>query len=563
MDPEDGRSPGRSGRASLEIGRIRSSQASSVSPHRRSFVQHALSEMAEQALSSAVKVIETKKEWATRQKLADSERFHTTAAYPLHHLWRQPRLRHNPDHPEEHGEMHEHWIELFNDLIMVAMLSNLSHTFEVGGQTFTNYGLCVVLWVVMMQSVHFVSYVVNVWQVDDFVLLICCFLVTTGTMLMSSGMKTDAHPPCIASWHENEKYVNRFQNGMMLSAGAQLVVLAQASFFEPRARSHAVVMACGNLLRLLILLLVPGLTKYVFMAVVVVLVYFALWNYTSILSLLDLNHLRARMDLMVLVSLGEWVITTILREYQMSAVVAQTALDLMLAAEYFNTRQHGHDAVLAMSARTPLALLRLESVELFLLQSLALCLFFFPATFTVATEFENQHPTDSETGRRLGGGDDDGGHGHAPHAPCNVDKTWTLSALRMHTATILCIVRFLLLFLFYVRCALCLVHVAIPLAGELGWSSYLANISIESLLGLHAVVVFADVVAELSLHQIANSTTRCALCCPRCDASFELEKRYVGTLPLLPAPLEMLYIANTKEHCCNRQPGELEGNRSY
>lgn len=32
--------------------------------------------------------------------------------------------------------------------------------------------------------------------------------------------------------------------------------------------------------------------------------YFALWNYTSILSLLDLNHLRARMDLMVLVSLG-------------------------------------------------------------------------------------------------------------------------------------------------------------------------------------------------------------------------------------------------------------------
>eukprot|EP00913_Durusdinium_trenchii_P019163 g18009.t1 len=347
--------------------------------------------------------------------------------------------------------MHEHWIELFNDLIMVAMLSNLSHTFEVGGQTFTNYGLCVVLWVVMMQSVHFVSYVVNVWQVDDFVLLICCFLVTTGTMLMSSGMKTDAHPPCIASWHENEKYVNRFQNGMMLSAGAQLVVLAQASFFEPRgygmrkpfeiadptagARAHE----AGGPPR-----------KYAFMAVVVVLVYFALWNYTSILSLLDLNHLRARMDLMVLVSLGEWVITTILREYQMSAVVAQTALDLMLAAEYFNTRQHGHlkhfdflrhDAVLAMSARTPLALLRLESVELFLLQSLALCLFFFPATFTVATEFENQHPTDSETGRRLGGGDDDGGHGHAPHAPCNVDKTWTLSALRMHTATILCIVR--------------------------------------------------------------------------------------------------------------------------
>lgn len=46
----------------------------------------------------------------------------------------------------------------------------------------------------------------------------------------------------------------------------------------------------------------------------------------------------------------------------------------------------------------------------------------------MATEFENQHPTDSETGRRLGGGDDDGGHGHAPHAPCNVDKTWTLSA---------------------------------------------------------------------------------------------------------------------------------------
>ena len=27
-----------------------------------------------------------------------------------------------------------HWIELFNDLIMVAMLSNLSHVFELGGR---------------------------------------------------------------------------------------------------------------------------------------------------------------------------------------------------------------------------------------------------------------------------------------------------------------------------------------------------------------------------------------------------------------------------------------------
>eukprot|EP00435_Cladocopium_sp_Y103_P006834 s1097_g2.t1 len=39
---------------------------------------------------------------------------------------------------------------------------------------------------------------------------------------------------------------------------------------------------------------------------------------------------------------GEWVITAILRETSFEMIVAQTALALMLAAEFFNTRQHGN-----------------------------------------------------------------------------------------------------------------------------------------------------------------------------------------------------------------------------
>ena len=255
---------------SVEMQRIGSDISASSAAAERSFhVSEKLTDLAEKRMESAVKALGAKKRWAMMQKLADSERFHTTAAYPLRYLWHRPRLRQDLEHKEdgEMHEVHEHWIELFNDLIMVAMLSNLSHMFEVGGQRVANFGLSIILWCLAMQSIHFVSYVVNVWQVDDLFTLLCCFSNTMGTLLMSSSMKTDVHPPCTALWYDNEKFLERFELGFLMSCASQLVVLLQAAIFEPYSRDHAVLMGSAKVVSMLILLLFPGkLAKYAIMA---------------------------------------------------------------------------------------------------------------------------------------------------------------------------------------------------------------------------------------------------------------------------------------------------------
>lgn len=497
------------------------SQRSSFSSQSFS-VKATLTDMAQRNLESAAKALEAKKHWAVQQKLADSERFHTTAAYPLRYLWHRPLLRQDPaegdDHQEngEIHEIHEHWIELFNDLIMVAMLSNLAHTFEVGGQSVTNFALSVILWTLAMQSIHFVSYVVNLYQIDDLFLLLCCFCNTMGTLLMSASMKTDAHPPCTAIWYDNFKYVGRFEQGFVFSCASQLVILLQCALFARLSRNHVVVMAGGKVVSLLILLLVPGqLMKYLILAVLVVLVYVISWKFTNILALVDLHHLRGRMDLMVLVALGEWVITAILRETSFEMIVAQTALALMLAAEFFNTRQHGHMAALAMSARTAVSLLQLESIELVLLHAIAILLFFIPATIAVAEDYEDiQTAPHGSHGRALAAG-----HGHDV---CRIDETWSREALRIHTAAMLLITRLMLLFLrhirkckiaelpiagkkFYARVGLCFLHLLVPFVGRLGLVN---EPKLGPLFSIHAAVMFIDLTAELSLHQLAARRVR-------------------------------------------------------
>lgn len=301
----------------------------------------------------------------------------------------------------------------------------------------------------------------------------------------------------------------------MFSCASQLVILLQCALFAPLSRNHVVVMATGKMGSLLILMLLPGqLTKYLIMALLVVLVYVISWKFTNILTLLDLHHLRGRMDLMVLVALGEWVITAILRETSFEMIVAQTALALMLAAEFFNTRQHGHMAALAMSARTAVSLLQLESIELVLLHAIAILLFFIPATIAVAEDYEESQKSHGH-GRALAAG-------AKGHAVCHIDETWSREALRIHTAAMLLITRLMLLFLrhirkckiaelpiagkkFYVRVGLCFLHLLVPFVGRLG----LANEpKLGPLFSIHAAVMFIDLTAELSLHQLAARRVR-------------------------------------------------------
>ncbi|CAJ1359953.1 unnamed protein product [Effrenium voratum] len=466
------------------------------------FVAH-LESLHAKRLQAAVKAFRR-----AQAKLADSERFHTTAAYPLRHLWHPPRLRKGID-CEEQMEIHEHWIELFNDLIMVAMLSNLSHLFEVGGWSVVNHAFTIVLWFLTLQSLHFVSYVVNMWTMDDFVSLLACFCITLGSVLMASSVRSDVHPPCVALWYDDPHYVQRFNYGVLCSKTGQLAILLQAAFFEPRSRTHVAVLSSGSLCELILLLLVPGSTKYLVMGMVSAGTYVFCWKYTDILEMMDLHHFRSRMDLMVLVSLGEWVITTIIRDMDVSLLVAQTGLDLMLAAEYFNTRHHGHDAASTerTSVRTPLVLLELESLELILQYGIAICLFLLPATCGVGIDFDR-------------GYDDHG----AAHSSCRTDAGWSRPVLRMHSGVMLCTARLLLLTLrhirkckiaelprpgkkFYTRFFLCFVHVLIPLAAIYGWG-LTPNDHMGPLFALHAFVVFIDVAAELSLHQLAARRVR-------------------------------------------------------
>lgn len=93
----------------------------------------------------------------------------------------------------------------------------------------------------------------NLWCLDDLCLLVCCFFVTVGTVLMASSMKSEGHPPCVTAWHEGRRHTESFDIGLATSSAAQLVVLAQAAIFEPRARDHVAVQALGLASRLLVL----------------------------------------------------------------------------------------------------------------------------------------------------------------------------------------------------------------------------------------------------------------------------------------------------------------------
>ncbi|CAE7843400.1 unnamed protein product [Symbiodinium microadriaticum] len=494
-------------------------QRGSDADYSLSFMVSRLSSIHEKRVQSAVKVFEAAKEDAVcKQKSA--MRFSTKVAHPLRHFWQRPRLRKlDSEHDEEH--IHEHWIELFNDLIMVAMLSNLSHIFEIGGNTVTNHVSMIVLWIIMIQSLHSVSFVVNLWNMDDLFTLFCCFGTTLGSVWMAAAVKSDVHPPCTAAWVDTPRYVQRFDRGALISQVSQFALYAQAAIFNPNARDHVAVMLTANICIALVIVFMTAHEKYVIVAAFCASSYFICWKFTTVMELLDLQHLRGRADLMVLVSLGEWVITCIIREIDVVSLISQTSLDLMLAAEYFNTKQHGdesHD--LALSTRTPMDLLYLNSWEYTLQYAIALCLFFLPASVSVGIDMQ-QYKASS--------------HGHAdPHSramssssgsqdSCITESGWTVNVLRWHSASILCITRLLLLSLrhvrkckiekqselgykFHVRLGLCLSHLAVPWIylmrqGESGeWY--------DSLFGVHAVIVFVDVVAELSIHQLAARRVR-------------------------------------------------------
>eukprot|EP00439_Symbiodinium_sp_Y106_P040462 s1476_g4.t5 len=355
----------------------------------------------------------------------------------------------------------------FNDLIMVAMLSNLSHIFEIGGNTVTNHVSMIVLWVIMIQSLHSVSFVVNLWNMDDLFTLLCCFGTTLGSVWMAAAarpsvvemsvgvqasqkrelrltVKSDVHPPCTAAWVDTPRYVQRFDCGALISQASQIAISTQAAIFNENARDHvdtwwqivvvAVMLIANVCIALVIVFLAckmayPALVeyhygslvvsrstlqkyrllhvvarvnllslkcrtaehdvqmnspmmyaastkvydsprasclhhkcinccihlapsalqcrtlrahvhlevllhrKYVIVAAFCASSYFICWKFTTVMELLDLQHLR-----------GEWVITCIIREIDLISLISQTSLDLMLAAEYFNTKQHGDES---------------------------------------------------------------------------------------------------------------------------------------------------------------------------------------------------------------------------
>mmetsp|Transcript_8045 Transcript_8045/g.18796 ORF Transcript_8045/g.18796 Transcript_8045/m.18796 type:complete len:514 (-) Transcript_8045:56-1597(-) len=480
----------------------------------RSFVG-TMSSFHERRVQIALEVLQKAREEAVTE-VKEMDRFSSTAAHPLRHLWKRPQLRklHGGSEERGHGALHEHWIELFNDLVMVAMLSNLSHLFEAGGRKVTNHAMITALWVIMLQSMQFVTFAINLWSIDDLFQLVCCFCVTLGTVLMAASVKSGVHPPCTAQWYKSPTYVQRFDMGVLVSQISQIVFALQAALFDAPARNIVAIMltcSCGEVLCIMCL---DGFAKYFVCATIVAMAYVVSWKFTNAIELLDLPHLRGRADLMVLVSLGEWVITTILKNMTWQSLVSQTSLDLMLAAEYFNTRLHGSDVMsLAMSSRSTVDLLYLEALEFALQYGIAICLLFLPASVGIS----------------LDAADDDDHHSRLLSEECPLDSGpesgWNRQALTMNSASFLCATRLCLLILrhirkskiqqvnpgnkFYLRVGLCFAHLGVPWMTLLAWGEdRFEDLPFGSMYAMHAVLVFVDVVAELSIHRLAAKQVR-------------------------------------------------------
>ena len=97
-----------------------------------------------------------------------------------------------------------------------------------------------------------ISEVVNLWCLDDLCLLLCCFWITLGTVLMASSMKSSGHAPCVSAWPQGLEHTRRFDLGLATSSVGQLLVLLQAGF-EPKAREHVKLQALGVAFRLVLL----------------------------------------------------------------------------------------------------------------------------------------------------------------------------------------------------------------------------------------------------------------------------------------------------------------------
>ena len=84
----------------------------------------------------------------SRTHQAEAKRLSTWRSSSEHvqFLWAAPKLR-----GDDGQDFHEHWIELFMDLILVAFLSNLAHTLVASGPSLMNVIIVFQLYLVVIQ----------------------------------------------------------------------------------------------------------------------------------------------------------------------------------------------------------------------------------------------------------------------------------------------------------------------------------------------------------------------------------------------------------------------------
>jgi len=297
-------------------------------------------------------------------------------ANPLHHIWARPRLLVVTGHPP-----HEHWIELINDLILVGMLSNLAHLFVHGGLAPVQLFMSLQVFELVLQSLQFVSLVVNIWVVDDLMTLLFFVCVLCSAALMSLGLHCESpHFSCVCRWVSQAENVGLFDAGVLGVSITRILFHLQAGFFERRARKYACVFISADVFILLVLVVDWNITsathvwyKHIVLNSAGNLAYMVSFFCTDLFEFLDMHHVHSRMDVLVLIVLGEWMMQTVTKGIWSgkfhTGVMRYTAWNslmiVVIALNYFNTRLEG-----SHGARKQILF-----IELVLNHCLLICLF--------------------------------------------------------------------------------------------------------------------------------------------------------------------------------------------
>eukprot|EP00930_Biecheleria_cincta_P085211 TRINITY_DN74618_c0_g1_i1.p1 TRINITY_DN74618_c0_g1~~TRINITY_DN74618_c0_g1_i1.p1 ORF type:complete len:566 (+),score=74.57 TRINITY_DN74618_c0_g1_i1:31-1698(+) len=259
----------------------------------------------------------------------------------------------------------EHWLELLNDLILVAFFSNLGHVLVGGGPYFSNIWMVMQLFSCVVDSTFFVSFYTNICVIDDALSLFLLLVVTSGSCLMADATYLAEHYPCFSPFGiKANDYVDEFYIGLCISSVGRFVMQLRLAYSRNTFAFWVAAALFGVccLIAVLAVVLSGGLRIHVFgpapehwnfkgenTLIVTSITFLSVGRIIviildpAVVGLLNTSHFHNRWGILVLISLGEWVIQVVCSRisiWDLDFVFSQLFLCFGIALQYFNTRPH-------------------------------------------------------------------------------------------------------------------------------------------------------------------------------------------------------------------------------